>query len=124
MQTGTTTRSTAGKEFDEEIARQFERAHIVLLLVSSSFIASDYCYCTELERAIERHKGGQTRVVPIIVKPCEWKSSPFGKLNALPKDGKAITKWNTHDEAYLDIATGIRDVVKELNAERQSPSRR
>ena len=112
---------TAGKNLDEEIARQLERAQIILLLVSSAFIASDYCFCTELQRAIERHRAGLTRVVPIIVKPCDWKSSPFGKLKALPRDGKPITTWNTQDEAYFNIAVGIREVIKELNAERTLP---
>jgi hypothetical protein len=112
---------TAGKDLDQEIARELERADIILLLVSSNFIASKYCFCTELKRAIERHDAGLARVVPIILKPCDWKSASFGKLKALPKDGKAITTWNTQDEAYFDIATGIREVVKELNAEKQSP---
>jgi hypothetical protein len=112
---------TPGKELDEEIARQLERAQIILLLVSSSFIASNYCFCTELERAVDRHQAGHARVVPIIVKPCDWTTAPFGKLKALPKDGKPITTWNTHDEAYFDVAVGIRDVVKDLNAGRKSP---
>jgi hypothetical protein len=112
---------TAGKDLDQEIARHLERARIILLLVSSNFISSDYCFCTELARAIERHKDGSARVVPIIVKPCDWTSAPFGALKALPRDGKAITKWSTQDEAYYNIAMGIRDVVKELNANRKSP---
>jgi len=112
---------TAGKDLDGEIARELQQAHIVLLLVSSSFIASDYCYCKELKRAIERHDAGQARVVPIILKPCDWQTAAFGKLKALPKDAKPITTWNTHDQAYYDIAKDIREVVKELNADRPSP---
>lgn len=111
---------TVGKDLDQEIARELERAKIILLLVSSSFISSNYCFCTELEQAVKRHEAGIARVVPIVLKPCDWKSAPFGKLKALPKDGKAITKWKNRDDAYLDIAEGIREVVKELNAQNLS----
>jgi hypothetical protein len=111
---------TAGKNLDEEIARELEQADIILLLASSSFIASDYCYCKELKRAIDRHEAGQARVVPIIVRDCEWHSSVFAKLKALPRDGEAVTSWKNRDEAYKNIAMGIREVVKELNAGRPS----
>ena len=33
---------------------------------------------------------------------------------ALPKDGKPITTWANRDEAFLDVARGIRRVVEEL----------
>jgi TIR domain len=111
---------TAGKGLDDEIIRHLEQADIILLLVSSAFIASNYCFCTELQQALRRHEAGLARVVPIIVKPCDWKSSPLGKLKALPQDGKAITKWKNRDDAYLNVALGIREIVKELNARKMS----
>jgi hypothetical protein len=113
---------TAGKDLDQQIEHHLAQAHIILLLVSSNFISSEYCFSIELKQAIERHEAGLARVVPIILKPCDWTSAPFGKLKALPKDGKPITTWNTQDDAYFDVAKGIREVVKELNAERESPA--
>ena len=44
----------------------------------------------------------------------DWQSAPFGKLQALPKDGRPVTSWNNQDEAFLDIARGIRSVAEEL----------
>ncbi len=52
-------RIVEGEEFDPEIAKNLERADIILLLVSADFIASDYCYEKEMERAMQRHDGGQ-----------------------------------------------------------------
>jgi hypothetical protein len=104
----------AGKEFEGEIAEHLEKAHIILLLVSPAFMRSDYCYDKEMMYAMQRHEARAARVIPIILRPCEWQGAPFGKLKALPKDGKPITTWANRDEAFLDVAKGIRRVVEEL----------
>ncbi len=105
---------TAGKEWENEILTHLNSARIILLLISPDFIASDYCYSIEMQRAMERHESGKAHVIPIILRPADWKSALFGKLKALPSDGKAITRWNNRDEAFLNVAKGIRRVVKEL----------
>lgn len=104
----------AGKEFSGEINAHLNTAHIILLLISPSFMASDYCYDQEMARAMERHEAGDARVVPVILRPTDWHSAPFGKLMALPRDGKAITTWPDKDVAFLDVAKGIRTLVQKL----------
>jgi hypothetical protein len=89
-------------------------AKIILLLVSSDFIASDYCYDIEMKRALEKHRAGEARVIPIILHPCDWERATFAKLQTLPKDAKPVTKWSNRDEAWTDVARGIRKVVEEL----------
>ena len=61
-----------------------------------------------------RHEAGEARVIPIILRPADWHSSPFGKLQALPKEARPVTSWSNQDEAFLDIAHGIRTVTEEL----------
>ena len=75
-------------------------AQIILLLISSDFIASDYCYSIEMQRALERHEKGEARVIPIILRSIDWKNSPFGKLQALPKDGTAVKSLMGHQEIF------------------------
>src|SRR3982750_501461 len=65
-------RITAGKEFDSEISRNLEDSQIILLLISSDFIASNYCYEEEMKLALELHKSGRARVIPVILRPCDW----------------------------------------------------
>src|SRR6266853_6924737 len=76
-----------GAEWAREIASHLNAAHLILLLVSPDLIASDYCYGDEVTRAMERHETGDARVIPIIVRPTYWQSTPFGKLLPLPTDG-------------------------------------
>ncbi len=102
---------TAGSDFAGTIDAHLNSASIILLLVSASFLASDYCYELELGQAMKRHAAGQAQVIPIILKPCDWTSAPFGKLQALPKDAKPVTKWDDRDEAFLNIAQGIRVAI-------------
>ncbi len=108
---------SAGREWENAIDEWLERAKLVLLLISADFIASDYCYDRELKRALEKHEAGETRVIPIILRPADWKSAPFGKLLALPTDGKPVTKWRNRDEAWANVAQGIRAAIQELLAE-------
>jgi tetratricopeptide (TPR) repeat protein len=110
----------AGREWAGEIDEHLKSADIILLLISASFIASDYCYDIELKLAMERHEAGSAVVIPIILRPCDWEKSPFSKLNALPKNAKPVTKWTNRDDAFKDIAHGIRLVAEELKAKRRA----
>jgi len=104
----------AGKEWKGEIDTHLNTARLILLLISSDFIASDYCWGVEVKRAMERHEAGEARVIPVILRPVDWKSAPFGKLQALPTDAKPVTTWSDRDEAFFDVAQGIRAAVVNL----------
>ncbi len=103
-----------GTEWEQAIYHHLEAADIILLLVSASFIASDYCFNKEMRRAIARHEQKVARVVPVIIRPASWQSMPFGKLQVLPEDAKPVSTWKNPDEAFLSITEGIRTLVQEL----------
>ena len=103
-----------GKEWKGEIDTHLDTADVILLLISPDFIASDYCWDVEVKRTMERHEAGEARVIPVILRPVDWKSAPFGKLQALPTDAKPVTIWSDRDEAFLDVARGIRAAVADL----------
>ena len=68
----------------------------------------------EMKRALERHDTGDARVIPVILRSVDWRGAPFAKLKALPEDGKPVRAWTDQDEAFTDVARGIRDVVEKL----------
>lgn len=107
---------SAGAEWEQEISKYLNAADIILLLISPDFIASDYCFDIEMVKAIKRHEYGDTRVIPVILRPVDWQGTPFSKLQALPIDAKPIisSKWPYPDEAFLDVAEGVRKVAEEL----------
>ncbi len=105
---------TAGEEWEGKIDENLERADIILLLISSDFLASKYCHDIEMRRAMERHDAGEARVIPVILHPVLWHGEPFAKLQALPTDAKPVSKWRPQDEGWFDVAKGIGVVVDEL----------
>lgn len=103
----------AGGNLDKEITEQLESCDLFLPLVSPDFLASNYCYETEMKRALERHAAGEVRVVPIIVEPCDWAASPLRQLKAVPKDGKPVAEWTNQNTAFLNVVTELRRIVSE-----------
>jgi WD40 repeat protein len=99
---------TAGQNWTRALDQHLNTASVILLLISADFVASDYCYGTEMQRAMERHNAGDARVLPILLRPVDWQSAPFGKLQMLPSNGKPITEWHNRDAAFADIVQGIR----------------
>ncbi len=103
---------TAGEEWAGEIHENLESADIILLLISPPFMASKYCYDLETKRAMERHDARQARVVPIILRPVDWRGAPFGKLQPLPEDGKPVTTWRSTDDGFYNVALGLRAAIE------------
>src|ERR1051325_2689400 len=106
----------AGGGWGNQIDENLKDAAIILLLVSADFLASDYCYGIEMAKAMQRHEAGEARVIPVILRPCLWQNKPFGKLTALPKNGKPVISWEDVDEALLNVAEGISRVIDELTS--------
>jgi hypothetical protein len=107
-------RIVAGVDLDQIIDENLERSQIIVLLVSPDFLSSSYCYGVEVKKALELHHRGVCRVIPVILRPCDWLNSPLGKLRASPRDGKPVTTWTNTDEALLDVTRDIRAAVSVL----------
>ncbi|KYF94501.1 hypothetical protein BE20_00080 [Sorangium cellulosum] len=100
----------AGDGWAGQVDRNLDEAEVILLLVSADFLASDYCFDKEMKRALTRHDAGQARVIPVILRKTDWRSAPFARLLAL------VTLWQDRDEAWTDVALGIRRAIEALRA--------
>jgi hypothetical protein len=103
-----------GVEWKTEIDERLRRARIILLFMSPQFIESKYCYLVEGQEALRRHDSKEATVIPVILRPCAWEDSPFGKLQALPRNAKPLSTWSDLDAASLDVARGVMSVVDDL----------
>lgn len=105
-------RIPAGNHIDHSISRELEAADVILLLVSPDFLASSYCYDVEMQRAMERHSAGLARVIPVILRRCDWQGAPFGKLLATPQDAKPVKSFPDLDEAFFQVTQAIRAALE------------
>lgn len=112
-----------GSLWAQAINAHLQNADLILLLISPDFIASEYCYSIELQEAIKRHKAGDAIVIPILLRPCDWETAPFGELQALPRNGRPVTTWQDRDEAFTEIAKEIRALIDEIHSARAERAR-
>lgn len=113
----------AGSEWADAIHQNLEQAEIILLLVSSAFMASRYCYSIEMQQALKRHKSGTAKVIPVIIRDSSWTSSPLGQLQAVPRDNRAVFTWgDQRDTAWRLVTEEIMKVAQGMKDRRQSES--
>jgi tetratricopeptide (TPR) repeat protein len=103
-----------GENWEKTIEEQLNQADLILLLISPDFLASDYCYNNEMQRALIRHNKGEAKIIPIILRPVHWISNPFSTIQTLPKDARPVTKWTHIDDAFCNIAIEIEKIIKDL----------
>jgi hypothetical protein len=101
----------AGVEWEPELLRRLDSAQVLLLLISPDFLASEFCWGVEMKAALARHEAGSAKVIPVILRACDWRSTELAKLQVLPKDGLPIRKWADPDDAFLDVVQGLRKAL-------------
>jgi len=106
-----------GAEWEQEINKHLDEAQMILLLISASFLGSNYYYKIEMQEVIKRHERKEARVIPVILRPVHWEEPPLDKLQPLPDRYKTITDWSPRDEGYKKVAVGIANVVKQWDAQ-------
>ncbi|HLP93655.1 MAG TPA: toll/interleukin-1 receptor domain-containing protein [Saprospiraceae bacterium] len=105
-----------GAAWDEEIRKNLNEADIIILIVSPSFLSSDYIDQVEFKLALERHRQGKAIMVPVIARPCLWEEiTAIVSLQALPRGGQAISTWTNKDEAFLDVAKGVTKLLSNIH---------
>lgn len=115
----------AGSSVDQNIFSILEASDLFIALLSPDYIASKYCYEKEFQKALEMQEEGNLVIVPIILEPCDWLSTPFKEFKALPKDAKEISAWENKNTAFLDVIQNIRKLVKlpDINQDLQIQSK-
>ena len=103
-----------GQKWDETIDARLSTADLILLLVSMDFLNSDYIWGKELATAIARAERGDASVVPVLLRAVDIEGAPFAQLQGLPTDLRPVTSWPNRDEAWTDVAKGIRRAVEAI----------
>ncbi|SDH55722.1 toll/interleukin-1 receptor domain-containing protein [Mucilaginibacter gossypii] len=105
-----------GAEWDAEIKNRLDEAHIVLLLITQTFLNSRYINNVELNTALENLDKKKTRVVPIFVKDCFLEPYPqITRLQGLPDNKRFLsTLGDAADREYVQIVKKINEIAGEM----------
>src|SRR5690554_567717 len=103
------------KQYKEKLYQ----ADIVLAFISSDFINDDETY-QRTQKVIERYNRNETVMLPILVRNCMWKSTPFVNLPLLPKNIQPLNNkqfWNSEDDALTAVVTDIYEAIENFSYE-------
>jgi hypothetical protein len=112
----------AGEDWRSAVLARLSSAHVIVLLLSADFFASDQCYDVEVEKALTLVRQGKTHVIPIRVRAYDWGAVPFARLRALPSNGLPVTSWATPDDAWAEAAREIRLAIAAVADARSHPA--
>jgi len=108
--------SEAGAEWELDLFRRIDEAHVVLLLITSDFLNSPFIMKREVPCVLARRRRGEVHLVPIIGKPCPWRAHRWlARLQVRPKNGTPLLKPARkcdQEERMAAIAMEIRGVVE------------
>jgi hypothetical protein len=110
-----------GADWNAEISTQIESADLMIMLLSPDFLASEYCFGVEMEKAFARTKNDDLRLAPVLIRPCLWEESRFSALQMIPRDAKPISASPSVDEALKAVAIEIRSVVSQEKPKLRPP---
>lgn len=101
----------AGEDRERTIGAHLARNRVVMVLFSASLVASDTLALAENALAAGK------RVIPILIRACDWKSTKLGGLTVLPRNNVPIAQHSNPDQAYADIIGELRDLLERLPPE-------
>ena len=107
-----------GEEWDRHIMRELDSADIILMLVTSASLASDYIRTKEMENALQRSSRGEAAVFPVILEHCQWQLTPLKDFQALPEDAKPVRDWKPQRNGWYNVMEGLRKKIAGMKRNR------
>jgi len=119
-------RIAPGDIWEEVILKHLNAADIVVMLVSSDYLASDYINNVEAPLAMQRQSDGLCQVVPVLLRNCLFELMPYAKYEFLPKnpDNHRLTpveNWSNTDDAFAVVVRRLHTLIQQINGTSQSP---
>jgi hypothetical protein len=104
-----------GSPWQQQIDAHLAAARVIVLMISSDFINSDYCWEKEVQVAMQRHALGTAVVVPIVLRDTAFlDKTPFGHLQMLPQDAVPVAQWPHPDQVWASIAKALGNVCLDM----------
>lgn len=103
----------AGEVINQVYRGKLFSADMLVVLVSSDYLGSDYALDSELFPALQLRSNGQLKIIPIIVRPTELSNTPFFETQNLPPKGAISTSMDP-DETWIMIMREIKKIADDI----------
>jgi hypothetical protein len=103
-----------GEEWLKAIDQALDSAAVGVLLVSASFLDSDFILSKEVPKLLARH-ANDTVLYPIIIKPCAWRAIDWlNRLQVRPLDGEPVWRDNGRfaERDLAEIALELAEIAE------------
>ncbi len=104
----------AGEKWQDKIMDNLESADIIVLLLSSDFLASNFVWDKEFPVIKRRYEADEAQVVPILLRPCDWTALEYAETQIIPSEnGKLIpiSQWDDSDAAFQKVVEEIKQLL-------------
>jgi hypothetical protein len=101
-----------GDKWYPEISNALTEARVAVLLVSPSFLSSDFIDKHELGPLLKKADEGGVRIIWVPVRACSWKKSGIAKFQAAHSPDKPLAQMNAErDTAWVTICEKIEEAM-------------
>ncbi len=104
-----------GESWSADIEENLKAADIIIYLVSSDFLNSNYIYDNERPWAEELVRTKGAKIIPIIIRACDWTSDSLARLQVIPSNDLGrivpVNEWESKDEAYTKVIRSLREII-------------
>jgi hypothetical protein len=112
----------AGADWAKQIEKAVRETNVAVLLISPSFLASDFIVTNELPALLDRRQKEGLAIIPVMVRPTMWSALPgIAELQFANDPSKPLssTSEEERDDVYASISRQIAQLVETL-AERSA----
>ncbi len=105
----------------QQVLKHFNKAKVILLLISPAFIDSRFVDSGEMRSATARYEHGEAYVISVVLRPVDWEGSRFSRLPKLSGGDEPIIEESPRDQALGEVVRSIRLIIEELQKTWSTP---
>jgi hypothetical protein len=107
----------AGEDWKSRIKEELLEARIAVLMISASFLTSDFILDNEVQTLFKRCEEAGTVIYPLLVRPCAWEEVGWLAKKQLRPEGprvKALASFRgaQREEVIASVAREIANIVR------------
>lgn len=102
----------SGAKWFDEIKKSLESAKVAVMLVSGSFLASEFIHRYELGPLLKEAEAGGVQILWVPVRACAYKETQLKDYQAVISPDKPLAEMKAErDRAWVKICAEIRDAA-------------